>query len=119
MSTTTGIEARNTPASAEGRGPVSIVEGGVAVEMGWGRLLLGASFADAERLAAALQDEAEGAHDIAFQLADPHVLFPNADCGCSVDGPAGEGEANVVLSSGDAEGESTTAAAVWISVILA
>ncbi len=75
MSTTTGIEERNTPQSAEGRGPVSIVEGGVAVEMGWGKLLLGASFPDAERLAGALQDEAEGARDIAFQLADPHVVL--------------------------------------------
>jgi GNAT-family acetyltransferase (TIGR03103 family) len=47
------------------------------VDMGWGRLIFGAS-ARPEAVAALLSAEQDGARDIAFQLRDPHVVIAQA-----------------------------------------
>lgn len=50
-------------------GPESVV-----LDCGWGRLVFGNTFPDAERAADALRAEADGARDICVYLAEPHVL---------------------------------------------
>ena len=47
----------------------------VAVEMGWGRLLFGQTFASHERLVDELCAERPGTRDIALYLRDPHVVL--------------------------------------------
>lgn len=46
----------------------------VVQELGWGRLVFGQTFADHDRLADVLRDEASGRRDICLYLHDPHVL---------------------------------------------
>ncbi len=46
----------------------------VVLDCGWGRLVFGNTFGDAEEAADALRAEADGARDIAVYLAEPHVL---------------------------------------------
>jgi GNAT-family acetyltransferase (TIGR03103 family) len=46
----------------------------VVLDCGWGRLVFGNTFPDAERAADALRAEEEGARDICVYLDDPHVL---------------------------------------------
>lgn len=46
----------------------------VVLDCGWGRLVFGNTFPDAERAADALRAEADGARDICVYLDDPHVL---------------------------------------------
>lgn len=46
----------------------------VALELGWGRLIFGQTFADPERLAEVLQQERPGRRDICMYAREPHVL---------------------------------------------
>lgn len=46
----------------------------VAVECGWGRLILGQTFAEHEELLAVLAEEAPGRRDICMYVREPHVL---------------------------------------------
>jgi GNAT-family acetyltransferase (TIGR03103 family) len=48
------------------------------VDMGWGRLIFGHTFADAESLVKAIQAEGPGRRDIAAYIADPHVILAQA-----------------------------------------
>jgi GNAT-family acetyltransferase (TIGR03103 family) len=59
------------------RPPEHLTEGmdrEVALELGWGRLVFGQTYADHERLRTVLRDEAGGRRDICLYLHDPHVL---------------------------------------------
>ena len=47
----------------------------VILDCGWGRLLVGHTFRDPQRLAHALLEEAPGERDIALYVADPHVVL--------------------------------------------
>jgi GNAT-family acetyltransferase (TIGR03103 family) len=56
------------------------MQGDVAIEMGWGRLIFGQTFKDSVHLAKAVRREKEDRRDIAFYICDPHVvvkLAPN------------------------------------------
>jgi ribosomal protein S18 acetylase RimI-like enzyme len=46
----------------------------VIVDCGWGRLLLGQTFADTDALVQALADEAPQCRDVAMYVRDPHVV---------------------------------------------
>jgi GNAT-family acetyltransferase (TIGR03103 family) len=50
----------------------------VAVDCGWGRLILGQSFGDPADVVAALRAEQPGQRDIAMYLNDPHVMLAMA-----------------------------------------
>ena len=47
----------------------------VTLDCGWGRLLVGHTFNDPQRLANALLEERPGERDIALYVADPHVVL--------------------------------------------
>jgi GNAT-family acetyltransferase (TIGR03103 family) len=47
----------------------------VVIDMGWGRLIFGQTFADQRAIEDVLRDEASGARDVAMYLRDPHVLI--------------------------------------------
>ncbi len=51
---------------------------GVAIDCGWGRLLFGQTFSDADDLADALQREHDGQRDVALYVRDPHVVLSRA-----------------------------------------
>ncbi|NIO33166.1 MAG: N-acetylglutaminylglutamine synthetase [Gemmatimonadetes bacterium] len=51
------------------------MQGNVAVEMGWGKLIFGHTFESNQRLAEVLCDEEEHERHIALYLRDPHVLL--------------------------------------------
>ncbi len=53
-------------------------ESNAVVDMGWGRLLFGQTFADAERLVEAIRAEGPGRRDIAAYVSDPHVILAQA-----------------------------------------
>jgi len=46
----------------------------IVLEMGWGRLIFGQTFADQGSIERVLRDEALGCRDIALYLRDPHIL---------------------------------------------
>jgi GNAT-family acetyltransferase (TIGR03103 family) len=48
------------------------------VDMGWGRLIFGHTFADAESLITAIRAEGPGRRDIAAYIQDPHVVLAQA-----------------------------------------
>ena len=50
----------------------------VAIECGWGRLIIGETFDDLEELAETIRNEAEGRRDIALYVDDPHILLSKA-----------------------------------------
>ena len=54
------------------------MEGNVALECGWGRLLFGQTFDGHASLERALRGEARGRRDIALYLRDPHVFVARA-----------------------------------------
>ena len=63
--------------------PINLpAEGGVlrnaVLDCGWGRLLFGQTFDDSETLAMALAGEGPDRRDIAFYVADPHVVLAAA-----------------------------------------
>lgn len=49
-----------------------------ALDVGWGRLLFGQTFENAEEIARMLRAETPGARDIAFYIRDPHVALAKA-----------------------------------------
>ncbi|MEZ0342773.1 N-acetylglutaminylglutamine synthetase [Mycobacterium sp. pV006] len=57
----------------------------VVLELGWGRLLFGQTFADPERLARSLRDEAQGRRDICIYAREPHVLVAKAPAELFID----------------------------------
>ena len=79
-----GTEKRNTDGMSQGAvarsdlGPKDSVQGNVAFECGWGRLLFGQTFARASELANCLRAEGPGQRDIAFYILDPHVVLAAA-----------------------------------------
>ncbi len=50
----------------------------VEVDLGWGRLIFGQTFASPDRLEAVLRSEARGRRDVCLYLRDPHVLVARA-----------------------------------------
>src|SRR3712207_9491410 len=46
-----------------------------ALDLGWGRLVFGQTFADPQRLVEVLREEAEGRRDICIYPRDPQVLL--------------------------------------------
>lgn len=56
-----------TPDDGAARGPV-------AVDCGWGRLLLGQTCSDPQALVQALAQESDGRRDVAMYVRDPHVV---------------------------------------------
>ncbi|MGE2835764.1 N-acetylglutaminylglutamine synthetase [Mycobacterium sp. SMC-4] len=57
----------------------------VVLELGWGRLLFGQTFADPEQLASVLRDEAQGRRDICIYAREPHVLVSKAPAELFID----------------------------------
>jgi GNAT-family acetyltransferase (TIGR03103 family) len=50
----------------------------IVLDLGWGRLIFGQTFADADRLLEVLRGEAAGRRDICFYPREPHVLVARA-----------------------------------------
>ena len=57
----------------------------VAVEMGWGRLIFGQTFADPAKLAEVLRQEGHGRRDICMYAREPHVLVAMAPAELFID----------------------------------
>ncbi|MEO3757381.1 N-acetylglutaminylglutamine synthetase [Mycobacterium sp. B14F4] len=57
----------------------------VVVEMGWGRLIFGQTFADPEKLAEVLRHEGLGRRDICIYAREPHVLVALAPAELFID----------------------------------
>lgn len=57
----------------------------VAVEMGWGRLIFGQTFADPAKLAEVLRQEGHGRRDICMYAREPHVLVSMAPAELFID----------------------------------
>ncbi|MGE0216702.1 N-acetylglutaminylglutamine synthetase [Mycolicibacterium sp.] len=57
----------------------------VALELGWGRLIFGQTFADPEKLAEALRQEGQGRRDICMYAREPHVLVAKAPAELFID----------------------------------
>ncbi|HYJ56481.1 MAG TPA: N-acetylglutaminylglutamine synthetase [Mycobacterium sp.] len=57
----------------------------VVLELGWGRLIFGQTFADPEQLAAVLRQEGHGRRDICIYAREPHVLVSKAPAELFID----------------------------------
>ena len=57
----------------------------VVLELGWGRLLFGQTFADADKLAEVLRGETHGSRDICIYAREPHVLVAKAPAELFID----------------------------------
>lgn len=57
----------------------------VVLELGWGRLIFGQTFADPEKLADVLREEAQGRRDICIYAREPHVLVARAPAELFID----------------------------------
>ena len=64
---------------------VDVMADDVALEMGWGRLLFGQTFADPEKLAEVLRQESLGRRDICIYAREPHVLVSMAPAELFID----------------------------------
>ena len=63
---------------------VDVMADDVVLELGWGRLIFGQTFADAEKLAEVLRGETHGRRDICIYAREPHVLVsPRRPPSCS------------------------------------
>jgi GNAT-family acetyltransferase (TIGR03103 family) len=51
---------------------------GCAIDCGWGRLLFGQTFTEADELAEELQSEQQGRRDVALYVREPHVVLSRA-----------------------------------------
>ena len=69
---TTPPEDREVPSVARN---LSAAPQEVAVDCGWGRLIMAHTFSDSRRLAERLNDEGSGRRDIAMYVVDPHVVL--------------------------------------------
>jgi GNAT-family acetyltransferase (TIGR03103 family) len=57
----------------------------VVLELGWGRLIFGQTFADAQKLAEVLRGETYGRRDICIYAREPHVLVARAPAELFID----------------------------------
>src|SRR5689334_23573204 len=57
----------------------------VVLELGWGRLIFGQTFADPERLAEVLKQERSGRHDICIYARESHVLVARSPAELFID----------------------------------
>lgn len=57
----------------------------VVLELGWGRLIFGQTFADADKLAAVLQQEEHGRRDICIYARESHVLVAKSPAELFID----------------------------------
>ncbi len=57
----------------------------VVLELGWGRLIFGQTFADPEKLADVLRQEGQGRRDICIYAREPHVLVSKAPAELFID----------------------------------
>lgn len=57
----------------------------VELELGWGRLIFGQTFADPEKLAEALQQERPGRRDICIYARESHVLVARSPAELFID----------------------------------
>ncbi|KWX65795.1 N-acetylglutaminylglutamine synthetase [Mycobacterium sp. NAZ190054] len=57
----------------------------VVLELGWGRLMFGQTFADPEHLADVLRQEGQGRRDICIYAREPHVLVSRAPAELFID----------------------------------
>ena len=64
---------------------VDVMADDVALEMGWGRLLFGQTFADPAKLAEVLRQESLGRRDICMYAREPHVLVSMAPAELFID----------------------------------
>ena len=64
---------------------VDAMAGDVVLEMGWGRLIFGQTFADPEKLAGVLRQDAPGRRDICIYAREPHVLVARAPAELFID----------------------------------
>jgi GNAT-family acetyltransferase (TIGR03103 family) len=75
------IEARlerRSGASLGGGNSSSMPEAGAVLDCGWGRLIFAHTFASPDAVAEELSREGAGRRDIAFYVADPHVVLSRA-----------------------------------------
>ena len=56
---------------------VDVMANDVVLELGWGRLIFGQTFADAEQLAEVLRGETHGRRDICIYARESHVWYPS------------------------------------------
>lgn len=63
-----------TPVSPQARG----ARERVALDCGWGRLIFAQTFANARELARTVEQEEDGRRDVAFYVAEPHVVLARA-----------------------------------------
>ena len=71
--------ARSAPPMLAASADSDVIEKkNVALDCGWGRLLFGQTFAQAQELAKCIRAEGPGRRDIAFYIQDPHVLLAAA-----------------------------------------
>lgn len=70
------LERRSGPSLGGGRGPEP--EANAVLDCGWGRLIFAHTFASPEAVAQELLRESAGTRDIAFYVADPHVVLARA-----------------------------------------
>lgn len=71
-----------------GASPPHLVEAmadDVVLELGWGRLIFGQTFSDAEKLAEVLRGETYGRRDICIYAREPHVLVARAPAELFID----------------------------------
>jgi GNAT-family acetyltransferase (TIGR03103 family) len=64
---------------------VDVMADDVVLEMGWGRLIFGQTFADPEKLAEVLRQEGPGRRDICIYAREPHVLVARAPAELFID----------------------------------
>ena len=57
----------------------------VVLELGWGRLIFGQTFADPAKLADVLRQEGQGRRDICIYAREPHVLVSKAPAELFID----------------------------------
>ena len=64
---------------------VDVMADDVVLEMGWGRLIFGQTFADPQQLAEVLRHEEPGRRDICIYAREPHVLIAKAPAELFID----------------------------------
>ena len=64
---------------------VDVMADDVVLELGWGRLIFGQTFADAEKLAEVLRGETHGRRDICIYARESHVLVALAPAELFID----------------------------------
>ena len=71
------LERRSGASLGGGKNPAR-PDAGAVLDCGWGRLIFAHTFDSADALAEELSRESEGRRDIAFYVADPHVVLSRA-----------------------------------------